>query len=152
MAVYTIQPTRKPHQTREPRGLLPSGGKTQANSHGVQVPCIDGALALPMQSEEAQPLLFVGGGLDGLELVAGGGDGRAEQGFVQRLFAENDGFAFGMGGSYLFNRKGVADGVVDVGLAHAARHAVDFERGLDHGKVSFRRGAEKTFRRAESDK
>mgnify|MGYP000741550975 CR=1 FL=1 len=31
-------------------------------------------------------------------------------------------------------------------------HAVDFERGLDHGKVSFRRGAEKTFRRAESDK
>ena len=108
MAVYTIQPTRKPHQTREPRGLLPSGGKTQANSHGVQVPCIDGALALPMQSEEAQPLLFVGGGLDGLEFVAGGGDGRAKERFVQRLLAENDSLALGMGGSDFLNGEGVA--------------------------------------------
>ena len=33
MAAFSIQQTRKPHQTGEPRGLLPSGGKTPAKLH-----------------------------------------------------------------------------------------------------------------------
>ena len=33
MAVFSIQQTRRTHQTREPRGLSPSGGKTPANGH-----------------------------------------------------------------------------------------------------------------------
>ena len=33
MAVFSIQQTRKTHQTGEPRGLSPSGGKTPANGH-----------------------------------------------------------------------------------------------------------------------
>ena len=33
MAVYATTTGREPHQTREPRGLSPSGGKTPANLH-----------------------------------------------------------------------------------------------------------------------
>ena len=33
MAVFSIQLTRKPHRTSEPRGLSPSGGIFAANSH-----------------------------------------------------------------------------------------------------------------------
>ena len=39
MAAFSIQQTRKPHQTREPRGLSPSGGKTQAKPHIPLRPC-----------------------------------------------------------------------------------------------------------------
>ena len=39
MAAFSIQQTRKPHQTGEPRGLLPSGGKTPAKPHIPLRPC-----------------------------------------------------------------------------------------------------------------
>ena len=78
--------------------------------------------------------------MDGLKLVAGGGDGGAKERFVQRLLAEDDGLALGMGGSDLLNGKGVANGVVDVRFAHAAHHAVDLKGRLDHEKSSFQHG------------
>ena len=37
MAVFPIQLTRKPHQTGEPRGLLPSGGISAAKLHVPQM-------------------------------------------------------------------------------------------------------------------
>ncbi len=39
MAVFSIQQTRKTHQTGEPRGPLPSGGKTSAKLHVSLRPC-----------------------------------------------------------------------------------------------------------------
>ena len=39
MAAFSIQQTRKPHQTGEPRGPSPSGGKTQAKPHIPLRPC-----------------------------------------------------------------------------------------------------------------
>ena len=38
MAVFSIQQTRKTHQTGEPRGPLPSGGKTPANLLSLEYP------------------------------------------------------------------------------------------------------------------
>ena len=38
MAVFPIQLTTNPHQTREPRGPSPSGGKTPAKPHVLRVP------------------------------------------------------------------------------------------------------------------
>ena len=38
MAAFSIQQTRKPHQTGEPRGPSPSGGKTPAKPHVLRVP------------------------------------------------------------------------------------------------------------------
>ena len=38
MAVFPIQLTTNPHQTREPRGPSPSGGKTSAKPHVPRVP------------------------------------------------------------------------------------------------------------------
>ncbi len=43
-----IQLAGKPHQTREPRGLLPSGGKTSANPYVPLRPCAHGAQSGPM--------------------------------------------------------------------------------------------------------
>ena len=39
MAAFSIQQTRKPHQTGEPRGPSPSGGKTPAKPHIPLRPC-----------------------------------------------------------------------------------------------------------------
>ena len=39
MAAFSIQLTRKPHRTSEPRGLSPSGGIFAANSHVSLCPC-----------------------------------------------------------------------------------------------------------------
>ena len=39
MAVFSIQQTRKPHQSGEPRGPSPSGGKTPAKPHIPLRPC-----------------------------------------------------------------------------------------------------------------
>ena len=60
MAVYTIQPTRKPHQTREPRGLLPSGGKTRPSRMSLHAPArlwraVRGQGALPL-ARAARPV------------------------------------------------------------------------------------------------
>ena len=38
MAVFPIQLTTNPHQTREPRGPSPSGGKTPANLLSLEYP------------------------------------------------------------------------------------------------------------------
>ena len=55
---------------------------------------------------------------------------------LQRLFGENDGLALAVRGCHLFDRKRLADSVVDMALAHGARHAVDFQSGLIHENAS----------------
>ena len=55
MAVFSIQQTRKTHQTGEPRGPLPSGGNSAAKSHVLRV------LPRPMGAEwgaGGHPLLY----------------------------------------------------------------------------------------------
>ena len=87
--------------------------------------------------EVEQPLLFVELGFKRQHTVAGRLDGRADGGLLQRLFGENDGLALAVRGRHLFDRKRLADSVVDMALAHGARHAIDFQSGLIHENASF---------------
>ena len=72
MAVFSIQLTRNPHQTGEPRGPLPSGGKTPAKSH---VPYSPARQWRAVRGAGAQPLLVVVHFEDGEESFAGDFDG-----------------------------------------------------------------------------
>ena len=83
--------------------------------------------------EGKQTLFLVRNALERGYGVAGRVDGAAHRLFVKRLLGEDDGLSLGVGGRDLFHRQGLADGVVDVALAHAAHHAADLQIDLIHG-------------------
>ena len=68
--------------------------------------------------------------------VAGGVDGSLEGVGVYLLLGEDHAGARGVGGLDLFCGNGFADGVVDMGLAHTAHHAVDVKGDLSLGGFS----------------
>ena len=54
------------------------------------------------------------------------------------LLGEDDGDLLFVMGGHLFHGKGTSDGIVDVGFAHAAHHAVHPDGDADHeGSASF---------------
>ena len=85
---------------------------------------IDTVLPKELMTVE-ESLFLIGSNIHAGDGVAGGVDGSLQGVGVYVLLGEDYAGAGGVGGLYLFYGDGFADGVVDVGLAHAAHHAVD---------------------------
>ncbi len=85
-------------------------------------------------AEEQELFLFVGFAGHALERVAGRGDDVLDLRLVERFLGDDFRFVLAVGGRDLLHIKGLADGIVDMILAHAAHHAVYFQRCLNHRK------------------
>ena len=85
-----------------------------------------------LSAEGEEPPLFTGFTGNAPHRIARAVDGAPQGVLVQGLLGEDDRLLFGVGGGDLFDREGLADGIVHMGLTHAAGHAVHLEGVLGH--------------------
>ena len=85
-----------------------------------------------MEQPEQAALLLIGLGLDLQQRVAGIVNGLAEPCLIQRRVGNNHADPLAVRSRDLFDRELLADGIVDVALAHSAHHTVNFQSGLCH--------------------
>ena len=94
------------------------------------------AAARISKSLSEQALFLIGFAGHGHGGIAGGVDDVPELLLVDGSFREQNRLMPGMRGLHLFDGKIPPDGVVYMGFAHAALHALHFQRILDH-RISF---------------
>src|SRR5699024_4973147 len=93
-----------------------------------------------MRSKSEQPFLAAGLAFGREHPVPGGVQGGGQLRLAQRLLREDDALPLFVGGGHLLHPEGPPDRVVDMGLTHAAGHAVDLCRRLVHCSLLFRAG------------
>ena len=86
----------------------------------------------PSFSEQKKPFLLISPALNGRHMIAGSFDLGSEPVFLQRLLRYDFCSPPGMGGGDLFHRKCPVHSRIDMGLAHPAGHAFDFQYCFYH--------------------